>query len=352
MEHNTTPLYERHLTLRAKMAPFAGFLMPIQYTSILQEHQAVREGVGIFDVSHMGCIDLTGTGAEKLLDFLLATHVIERPNGSAFYGVLCNQKGGCVDDVICLKKREGAYTLIVNASNKESDLQHILSYSTTEKITPHFHDYGILALQGPKAPDLLLKLFPDVETLAPMHVKEVSNLLICSTGYTGEKGFEIVGPHDAIVTLWDELTSLGATPCGLGARDTLRLEKGYALYGHELSLDIAPTESVSAWTVKFDKDFLGKNALLKLEETGKKRHAYGVLLQSKQIARSENLVFDKGEKVGIVTSGTYSPSLKQPIALVLVDRTYPLGAFLQIQVRDHLIDAEIVKLPFYKKEKS
>ncbi len=351
-----TVLYPKHKKLGAKMAEFAGFEMPIQYKGIIQEHLAVRENVGIFDVSHMGRIIVKGTGAEALLDTLSTNKIAGKKPGSATYTVWCHTHGGCVDDLIVYRLGTEEFFIVVNASNREKDLEHLQRHANSYdvEIISCYDTEGIVAIQGPKAVELVSEIFPEASEMKPMKVQRVGLLgetaLLASTGYTGSGGFEVYASNQAIDRLWDLCLEkgkrLGIQPAGLGARDTLRLEMGFALYGHELADDIYPTETVSCWTVKLNgRDFVGKEALQKLQT---KRHQFGAIVEKGGIAREGCEVFFKGESIGKVTSGTFSPSLKQAIAIVLVDRKLEIDDSIEIQVRQRRLSARVVKMPFYK----
>lgn len=349
-----TALYEYHCALGAKMVPFAGWEMPVQYAGILQEHQVVRSDVGVFDVSHMGRVSIEGPEAEKLMDFLSTNTIAGKKEGSATYTVWCHEDGGCVDDLIVYKEAKEKFFVIVNAGNREKDLTHLkrIAERYDVAIKEHYED-GILAIQGPKAEQLLPTLIPGVEEVKPMRFRRFSyqgrEITVAGTGYTGSGGYEVYAPSTAIVTLWEALMKKGVQPIGLGARDTLRLEMGYALYGHELSDTIAPTESVSAWTVRMKKEsFLGKEALEKLANSGKQRAMYPVILEGKGIAREGYQVFQGEEVLGVVTSGTFSPSMGFAIALILVERKLEEGENVEIQIRKNRCQARVVKLPFYE----
>lgn len=335
------------------MADFAGWEMPIQYKGIIAEHQAVRQGAGLFDVSHMGIIDVKGPDAEKLLDHLSTNRISGHPPFSATYTVWCHENGNSVDDVMIYRLEDAShFMVVVNAGNRQKDLDHLLIHSKGMNVTikDHFSGMGILALQGPKAQSLLASLYPEISSLKPMQVLLLPDLTISRTGYTGAGGYEIYAPDATIVTLWDQLLALGAEPVGLGARDTLRLEMGFALYGHELNDTIAPTESVSAWTVKWDKDeFIGKKALKELEDSGHKRFAYGIKLIDRGIARQDYPILKNGKIIGKATSGSFSPSLNGSIALILVESPLELGAMVEMQIRQSLCQCEVVKIPFVRK---
>jgi aminomethyltransferase len=355
-----TALYDRHVALGAKIISFAGWEMPVQYQGILAEHQAVRQAVGLFDVSHMGRIAVQGPDAERLLDFLSTNRIVGKASGSATYTVWCHKHGGSVDDVIIYKKDENHFFVIVNASNRDKDLVHLGTQAELKKwevdIQEVFSQAGILALQGPSALPLLKSLVPEVESLKPMHFLSFDHghFFISRTGYTGAGGFEFYGSADKIVEWWDLLMekgqAYGIQPVGLGARDTLRLEMGFALYGHELNDMIAPNESVSAWTIKWDKpEFLGKETLQRLEKSTAKRWAYGVRVLDKGIARQGYSVLKEGIIIGEVTSGSFSPTLGESIALILVRVPLQIGSHVAIQIRQNLCHAQVVELPFVRK---
>ncbi len=349
-----TALYERHLQLGAKMVDFCGWEMPLHYNNgIIAEHKAVRDRVGIFDVSHMGRIFIEGPQAEPFVDFLSTNKILGKPDLSATYTIWSAPSGGTVDDVIVYKKDLQRYFAIVNAANREKDLLHVKEQAKPfhVQISDGYQEQGILAIQGPKALELVAALFPQASEIRRMHFGEASyrnrEIVLSATGYTGAGGFEIYGPNEALVELWDQFLKRGAEPIGLGARDTLRLEMGYALYGHELSDSISVNESVSSWALKITKgDFLGKEALQRVESSLKKRFAYGISLVDKGIAREGYPVLREGQQIGIVTSGTHSPTLNHAIALILVGLPLQIGDLVEVQIRKHLAKAEVVPFPF------
>lgn len=342
------------------MVPFAGWEMPVQYKSILAEHQAVRQGVGLFDVSHMGRIHIRGSDAEHLLDFLSTNCIIGKASGSATYTVWCHAHGGSVDDTMIYKIDDSHFFMVANANNRDKDFIHLETQARLQNaevdIEEVFGQAGILALQGPASFPLLSSLVPEVASLKSMHFLSLDNgtFFISRTGYTGAGGYELYGSADKIVEWWDCLMEKGQEygihPIGLGARDTLRLEMGFALYGHELSDTIAPSESVSAWTIKWNKvHFLGKEALESLQISIGKRWSYGVCLLDKGIARLGCPILKEGAVIGEVTSGSFSPTLGEGIALILVKAPLQPGEHIQIQIRQHLCRARVVALPFVRK---
>lgn len=353
----TTALYHRHCALGAKMVEFSGWKMPVYYQGIIPEHHAVRTHVGLFDVSHMGRILVEGPDAEPFLDFISTNTIAGKPDASATYTVWSMASGGTVDDVIVYKRDTTHFFVIANAGNRDKDLAHLLqeSKSFDVKISTKYSEEGILALQGPSAMQLMSQLFPEAKALPHMRFSfmnfEGQQVIVSNTGYTGEQGVEIYASNASIVRLWDRLmqegASYGIVPVGLGARDTLRLEMGYALYGHELSEEIAANESVSAWTVKWKKEkFLGKEALECIEHSPTKRMEYGVVLVEPGIARAGYAVLQNGERIGLVTSGTLSPTLNQAIAIILTPQKLHEGDLVGVQIRDRVCQGKVVKLPF------
>lgn len=355
-----TALHSQHCALGAKMTEFCGWDMPIQYQGIIQEHLAVRQKVGLFDVSHMGRILVQGSEAENFLDYLSANKISGKNNDTATYTVWCQSDGGCIDDVIIYRQNSTNFFVIVNAGNRQTDLAHLLreSQAFDVQIKDCFQEEGILSLQGPSAESLVALLLPQVHLPTRMHFMEISfqgsPLIVASTGYTGAGGFEFFAENKLIVQLWDLFLDEGKIfeiqPVGLGARDTLRLEMGYALYGHELSAAIAPIESVSAWSVHLDKkNFLGQAALQQLEGQAQRRFQYGIELLQAGVARADYEVFKNDRKIGRVTSGTHSPSLNKAIAIVLVEGVFQEGDILEVQIRQNRCKAKIVKLPFLRR---
>lgn len=352
-----TALYHRHAALGAKLVPFAGWEMPLQYQGILVEHQVVRQAVGLFDVSHMGRIMIQGPDAEKLLDFVSTNQIVGKAPGSATYTVWCHAHGGSVDDVIVYKRDDTHFFVVANASNRDKDALHLGTQAELQnfdvEIREMFSHAGILALQGPAAMPLLSSLIPEVQSLNPMQFLSFDDetFFISRTGYTGSGGFELFGSSEKISAWWDLLMdkgqAYGIQPIGLGARDTLRLEVGYALYGHELSDSISPNESVSAWTIKWKKShFLGKEVLEDIENSSIKRRPYGVRMLDKGIPRQGYAILKEEKVIGEVTSGNFSPTLGEGIALILVQAPLQVGDCVDIQIRQNLCRAQVVELPF------
>lgn len=353
-----TGLHEKHIALGAKIVDFSGWEMPLQYSKgIKQEHMAVRKGVGIFDVSHMGRVLVRGKGAEALLDYVSTNKILGKKDHVATYTVWASEHGGVVDDVIIYRRNSQDFFIIVNAGNRKKDLDHLFNEAKNfdVEITERYEEDGILAIQGPNSRDLLIELFPEAKDLKYMRFLDIEhqgeNIVLSRTGYTGNLGYEFYAPNSIIRSLWEEFMEkgekYGIEPVGLAARDTLRLEMGYALYSHELSERIAPTESVSAWTVKLDKeDFLGKGALTQLEKSPAKRSQYGIVMLDKGVARESYDVLKADKVIGTVTSGTFSPCLDQGIGIILVEGNLEEGDEVDIKIRRHLVKAKVTGLPF------
>jgi len=360
-----TPLNAMHKALGARMVPFGGWEMPVQYAGVIEEHQAVRERAGLFDVSHMGEIEVRGAEALALVQKLTTNDAARLVDGQVQYSALCYPDGGVVDDVTLYRSSSTHFLFCVNASNADKDfawMQKIHSESGLQRVTltNRSAEYAQLALQGPRAAAILRPLTSvDLAAIgyyrfAPGEVAGVP-ALISRTGYTGEDGFELYVPTADVVELWDKLLAAGRPeglqPIGLGARDTLRLEKGYALYGHELSPQISPLEAGLGWIVKFDKgDFVGRDALLAQKAAGIPRRLVGLLMAERGIPREGYPVYAGERQVGVVTSGTMSPTLKTGVALALVESASAvLDRELTIGIRDRRLRATIVKPPFVKK---
>lgn len=345
-----TALYGEHSKLGAKIVNFAGWQMPLQYEGILKEHKAVRSKAGIFDVSHMGAIHIQGKGAEAFLNYLSANLITGKTRKSATYTILCNEQGGCVDDTLVYKLEEDHFFIVANASNRQKDLDHLKKYAAGYSISldARFQDHGILALQGPDSIAILRNVIPDGAAIKPMQVLsleyENTPIILSGTGYTGELGVEIFAPNEILPNLWTAILANGAKACGLGSRDTLRLEKGYALYGHELSDAINPLESVASWVVKLkNHDFLGKESLKDFQYL---RSAYGLAVQGAAIAREGCAVLKNEQIIGNITSGNFSPVLNCPIALFLSHQKLKENEEVDVMIREKLYTAVVAPLPF------
>lgn len=354
-----TPLFNKHVSLGAKMVPFAGFEMPVQYSGLTEEHFAVREKAGLFDVSHMGQFFIEGPGAKDLLQYVATNNADALKDGKAQYTCLTNENGGIVDDLIVYKMAAEKYFVVVNASNIDKDWNHISNHNTFGAIMTNASDeMSLLAIQGPKATEILQKLTPvQLQDLPYYHftigeVAGVQDVIISNTGYTGSGGFEIYFKNEDAEKLWNELMSageeFGMLPCGLGARDTLRLEKGFCLYGNDLDDNTTPLEAGLGWITKFDKDFVAKDILEKQKSEGVTKKLAGFEMQEKAIPRNGYPVVDaEGKTIGKVTSGTMSPMKKTGIGLAYLDTDFTkVGTEIFIQIRNKNIPAQVVKPPF------
>lgn len=350
-----TALYNEHLAAHGKIVSYADYLLPIQYdTGILTEHHAVRNQAGIFDVSHMGEFILEGKDALNNLNYLLTNDFTDLAIQKARYAILCTEEGYAVDDLIVYKLDNEKYLLVVNASNCTKDFKWIQNHLFGDvEFTNISDEVSQIALQGPMSETILAKITDTVPEGNYTFVTATFNdkpCLISRTGYTGEDGFELYSDGETIVYLWKKLLEEGQAegliPCGLGCRDTLRLEAGMPLYGHELSSSITPLEAGLKPFLKMDKDFIGKDALEK-EITRKK---IGLVLTERGIARENYIVSQNGKEVGYITSGTFSPTLNQAIAIALVNKDVNIEEEFDIDVRGKGIKAERVKLPFYRKK--
>jgi len=354
-----TPLFNKHVSLGAKMVPFAGFEMPVQYSGLTEEHFAVREKAGLFDVSHMGQFFIEGPGAKDLLQYVATNNADALKDGKAQYTCLTNENGGIVDDLIVYKIADEKYFVVVNASNIDKDWNHINNHNTFEAIMTNASDeMSLLAIQGPKATEILQKLTPiQLQDLPYYHftigeVAGIQDIIISNTGYTGSGGFEIYFKNEDAEKLWDDLMlageEFGMLPCGLGARDTLRLEKGFCLYGNDLDDNTTPLEAGLGWITKFDKDFVAKDILEKQKSEGVTKKLAGFEMQEKAIPRNGYPVVDaEGKTIGKVTSGTMSPMKKTGIGLAYLDTDFTkVGTEIFIQIRNKNIPAQVVKPPF------
>ena len=355
-----TALYNKHVSLGAKMVPFAGFEMPVQYSGVTEEHFAVREKVGIFDVSHMGQFFVEGDSAKDLLQYVTTNNLDTLENGKAQYNCLPNGNGGIVDDLIIYKMADGKYFVVVNASNIDKDWNHLQKYNEKfgAKLTNVSDQMSLIAIQGPKATETLQKLTDTNLSEIPYYhftegtVAGVADVIISNTGYTGSGGFEIYFKNDDAVKLWDALTDagqeFGLIPCGLASRDTLRLEKGFCLYGNDIDDTTSPMEAGLGWITKFDKDFVDKETFAKQKEEGVTRKLVGFEMQERAIPRHDYPVVDTdGNVIGKVTSGTMSPMRNVGIGLAYVAKPhFKVGSDIFIQIRNKSVPAKVVKTPF------
>lgn len=362
----TTPLHARHVALGAKMAGFGGWDMPIQYTGILDEHHAVRQSAGLFDVSHMGEFRLQGPDALALAQRLVTNDVSKLTDGRAQYAVLCREDGTAVDDLLVYRLAEDEVLLVVNAGNIDKDWAHVTAVAEAAgldaTLTNESDDWALLALQGPDAFEVFERASGiDASDIAYYHFRpaEAGALwgaergLISHTGYTGESGLELYLSPDAAGAAWDALVEAGATPAGLGARDTLRLEAGFCLYGHELDDDTTPLEAGLGWVVKPDAaDFVGRDALAAQKAAGVPRKLVGLVIEGRRIPRAGTPITDAdGAEIGVVTSGSQAPTLGAGVALGYVpnDPTYTApGTRLGVSVRGTVLPATVTRPPFHK----
>lgn len=333
------------------MVEFAGWEMSLSYKGIIEEHLAVRNSAGIFDISHMGRVKIEGDGALALIQKTTTNDASKLELHQGQYSIICNEGGGVIDDIF-VYRLPIHYIIVVNAVNAERDLAWFKKQTRDINIS-FLENYGMLSVQGPKAEKILSKVLDaPLSTLKRNHTLGWKNIIISRTGYTGEDGFEFIVSNKEIEKLWNSIIEKGAQPCGLGARDTLRLEVGYPLYGHEYDEETTPLEAGYSWAVKFDKgDFIGKDALLKQKSEGLSKKLVGIKIEERAIPRAGNLIFDKNLKlVGKVTSGTFSPTLKKPIALAyLQSESAVLGNKVLIEIRDKKIPAKVVAKTFYKR---
>lgn len=358
-----TPLHDKHVELGARMVEFAGWEMPVQYSGLIEEHRAVRKAAGIFDVSHMGEIEIAGPKAESLAQHLTTNDVYDMADGKAHYSLMLNDRGTVIDDVILYRFNHERYIFVVNASNTEKDFIWMRDHAEGDVAVRNLSDeFALLAFQGPLAHEILQPLTSiDLASINYYHFREgtvcdMTNCIVARTGYTGEDGFEIFCSPDKAPMIWDQLLDRGKTkgvlPVGLGARDTLRMEMKYSLYGNEIGEDTDPFEAGLAWVVKMGQsnDFIGKQALMKIKEKGTQRKLVGFTMLERAIPRSGYKILSDGEEVGVVTSGTLSPSLDQPIGIGFVRRELAaVGTKLSIDIRGRPRQAEVVKTPFYKR---
>lgn len=355
-----TPLYDQHVGLGGRMVPFAGFEMPVQYPAgIMEEHRAVRSGVGIFDVSHMGELEISGPQALDYVQHVLTNDASTLEVGQAQYSVLCNEQGGVLDD--CLVYRfDDRYMVVVNASNLDKDREWIASFAGDfdASLVDRSDETALIALQGPDAQSVLAGVTDtDLDAIGYYRFAEGAvaerPAVISRTGYTGEDGFELYLPAEAAVPVWRALLAAGEergiVPAGLGARDSLRLEMGYALYGNDLDEEHTALESGLGWVVKLDKgDFVGRDALAAQKQDGPPRRLVGFVLEERGFPRSGYTIRHDGRDVGVVTSGIHSPSTGQGIGMGYVESgAHKSGTAVEIMVRDRAVPARITRPPFY-----
>lgn len=354
-----TPLYDCHVALGAKMVDFHGWEMPLHYGSQLEEHLAVRQEAGIFDVSHMTIVEVLGAGGRQFLRKLLTNDVDQLVHtGCALYSCMCNEHGGIIDDLIAYQRAPDNYRLVLNSATRVHDLDWIRAKSEGFAVgLQERSEFAMLAVQGPAALEKILPVLTPaqadaISTLTYFECVDVEDCFFARTGYTGEDGLEIILPPAKAITLWKTLLSLGIKPCGLAARDTLRLEAGMLLYGQDMDESTTPLESGLEWVVKWlpeERDFIGMGALLSQKQQGVKRKLVGLTLQAQGIMRSGQHVVVAGQAQGIITSGTYSPTLKRSIALARV--AADIGEEVLVDIRGKLLPAKVQKPRFVRRKK-
>lgn len=360
-----TPLYEKHVALNAKIIDFGGWAMPVQYTSVIDEHRATRNAAGLFDICHMGEIDVKGQQALDLLQLVLTRNLADQTIGQVKLSALLNEEGGVIDDLTVYKMGDDFYMLVTNATPKDRDWQWITSIQRERKFDCELKDVsdetGKLDLQGPRSLEILQKLTDaDLKALRFYHFCETFvagiSAIVSRSGYTGEDGFEIYAAVSVIGEIWDKLMAVGAEfgmkPVGLGARDTLRMEAGMMLNGQDMDETVSPFEVPYSWIVDANKEFIGKKALMARKNPAKANKLVGVEMTGRGIARHGYKVFHGGKEIGMVTSGTFSPTLNKAIGLAFVNIDFSASdTDIEIAIRDSMAPAKIVKLPFYKREK-
>ena len=359
MENKKTCLYDKHVELNALMSPFGGFIMPIQYSSITEEHNAVRQHCGVFDVSHMGEVVVTGPDAEKYVNHIFTNDITNAPQFQVYYGMMLYENGGTVDDMLVYKMGENNFFIVINAANIDKDFAWMTKNAEgfDVNVVNRSEYYGQLAVQGPEAEAV-------VESVLNLPCKDLvfytakvietngEEVIVSRTGYTGEDGFEIYASHDFIRNSWDLLIKSGrCLPCGLGCRDTLRFEVGLPLYGDELSPEISPVMAGLSMFCKLDKEaFIGKEAVAQQKAEGVKQRVIGIELKDRAVPRHGYAVMHNGEKVGEVTTGYQSISTSKSVCMALVDTPHAkLGTELEVQIRKKTFPGVVVKKQFYQK---
>ncbi len=355
MENKRTCLYDKHVKQGALISPFGGFDMPIQYSTIIDEHQAVRTDCGVFDVSHMGEVTVKGADAERYVQHIFTNDVSKIEAGQILYGMMLYDNGGTVDDLLVYKMAENDFFLVVNAANIDKDWEWMQKQSEgfDIELLNRSEDYGQIAVQGPNAETVVEEVLGIAcKELTFYTVKTIGDVIVSRTGYTGEDGFEIYASHNYICDCWDKLMESGrCKPCGLGCRDTLRFEVGLPLYGDELSADISPVMAGLSMFCKLDKEeFVGKDALVDQKTNGVAQKLVGIELEGKAIPRHGYTVLKDGEPVGEVTTGYHSISTDKSVCMALVKAEYgKLGTPLEVQIRKKTFPGVVVKKRFYDK---
>lgn len=355
MENKRTCLYDKHVALGALISPFGGFDMPIQYSGIVDEHQAVRKDCGVFDVSHMGEVLVSGHDAERYVNHIFTNDVAGIPAGKILYGMMCYEDGGVVDDLLVYRMADDRFFLVINASNIDKDWAWIEEQAKGYDVMLENQSdlYGELAVQGPQAEAVMEQVLGlSCSELTFYTFKEIGDVLVSRSGYTGEDGFEIYADAEYINHCWDKLMASGrCKPCGLGCRDTLRFEVGLPLYGDELSADITPLMAGLGVFVKLDKqEFIGREALAKQKAEGAPKKLVGIELQDKAIPRHGYTVLKDGQTIGEVTTGYHAISIDKSVCMALVDAPFAaIGTEVEIQIRKKTFPGVVCKKRFYDK---
>lgn len=352
-----TPLYQSHIALDAKMVPFAGFEMPVQYTGVVREHLAVRHQAGLFDVSHMGEFLVSGPQAINLIQYVFSNDIERLDIGQAQYGYMPNAKGGIIDDLLVYRIDNKSYLLVVNAANIEKDWNWLVTHNKVfgASLQNQSDQWSLLALQGPQATSVLEELTDTDIGSIPFYrftygkVAGIDRVLISATGYTGSGGYELYIPNEGAEKIWNSLIQNGAEPCGLAARNTLRIEMGYCLYGNDIDDTTSPLSAGLSWCTAFSKDFVSKDQIEQQKEAGIPKKRVGFVLNERGIPRQGYALADEsGNDIGIVTSGTQSPSLEKGIGMGYIDREQAIvGNTIYVVIRNKQVPATITSLPFY-----
>lgn len=355
-----TSLYQSHLAIGAKMVHFAGFEMPMQYTGVVNEHLAVRHKVGIFDVSHMGEILVSGPNAIDLIQYVFSNDAQHLDVGQAQYGYMPNAKGGIIDDLLVYRTDSQSYLLVVNAANIEKDWNWLLTHNKVfgASLQNQSDQWSLIALQGPQATSVLAKLTNTDIGSIPFYrfvygkVAGIDQVLISATGYTGSGGYELYVPNEGAEKIWNSLIQNGAEPCGLAARNTLRIEMGYCLYGNDIDDTTSPISAGLSWCTALSKDFVSKDQIEKQKVDGVSKKRVGFIVNERGIPRQTYGLVDESENdIGIVTSGTQSPCLEKGIGIGYVDREKAIvGNIIYVSIRNKQVPATITSLPFYHAE--
>ncbi len=353
-----TPLFDCHVAAGGKMVDFAGYQLPIHYGSLVNEHKAVRQTAGVFDVSHMTIVDVTGVNAEAWLRYLFTNDVKKLSHGQALYSCMCRENGGVLDDLIVYQIGDNSYRVIVNAATREKDLEWFAEQKWEFTSVKVMDDLALVAVQGPQAVELASEVLEEfgvsgetTRALKRFSAWQHRDWFVARTGYTGEDGLEIALPKDSAETFWERLLQRGVSPAGLGARDTLRLEAGMSLYGNDLDEQHSPVESGIAWTVDVsdsNRDFIGRTVLEAQKRSGGRFVQVGLTLESRGVLRQGQVVEVDGESVGVITSGTFSPTLQKTIALARVNG--PIESGCDVLIRDKPQAARVISVPFLTRD--